>query len=384
MTNDTRIAIVGAGLGGLTAAAALHRRGFNVQVYEQAGAFARVGAGIQMSANAMRVLRGIGIADRVRRGAFQPAYWRNRDWDSGNMRFELSLGAAAEKRYGAPYLLMHRADLHQVLIEAVPGDKLHLRKRLTDIDRTGAGVTLKFEDGSAAEADIVIGADGVHSRVRTLMLGPQEPNISGRVAYRAVFASSLLGKIAIDDCTKWWGPDRHIVIYFTKRDRSELYFVTSVPEPEWCTESWSAKGDLGQLRKAFEGFHPHVQAVLHACPDVHKWALLERDPLPAWSQGGVVLLGDACHPMTPYMAQGAAVSMEDAAVLTRCLEEAGRDVDGALKRYEQVRKERTSRVQLSSHQNEWLKDKTDPDWVYDYDAWSVPLPQRAFARASGG
>ena len=128
------------------------------------------------------------------------------------------------------------------------------------------------------------------------------------------------GGFPIDDCTKWWGPDRHIVIYFVTPRRDEVYFVTSVPEPDWRTESWSAKGDLGQLRAAFEGFHPQVQAVLRACPEVYKWALYERDPLPRWGEGRVVLLGDACHPMTPYMAQGAATSIEDGAVLARCLD----------------------------------------------------------------
>jgi 6-hydroxynicotinate 3-monooxygenase len=378
MVNEMRIAVIGAGLGGLTAAAILHRRGFAVDVYEQAGGFARVGAGIQMSANAMRVLRGIGVGERIERIAFRPSYWRNRDWDTGNLRFELTLGTAAEQRHGVPYLLMHRADLHEALAASVPAEKLHFRKRLIEIDQASSGVTLKFEDGSFAEADMMVGADGVHSRVRELICGPQAPNISGRVAYRAVFPSSLLGDVAIEDCTKWWGPDRHIVIYFTKHDRSELYFVTSVPEPEWCAESWSAKGDLSQLRDTFAGFHPHVQAVLRACPEVHKWALLERDPLPAWSKDAIVLLGDSCHPMTPYMAQGAATSMEDAAVLARCLETSA-NVRGAFQRYEAARKERTSRVQLSSHKNEWLKDRTETDWVYDYDAWSVPLPDQAQA-----
>ena len=134
------------------------------------------------------------------------------------------------------------------------------------------------------------------------------------------FPAALLAGAKIDDCTKWWGPDRHIVIYYVTPQRDELYFVTSQPEPEWRNESWSAKGDLGQLRRAFEGFHPQVQAVLNACPDVHKWALYERDPLPAWCVGRVVLLGDACHPMLPYMAQGAANALEDAAVLARCIE----------------------------------------------------------------
>jgi salicylate hydroxylase/6-hydroxynicotinate 3-monooxygenase len=242
-------------------------------------------------------------------------------------------------------------------------------------------VTLHFADGSEAGADLVIGADGVHSTVRDIILGPERPVNRGRVAYRAVFPASLMGGKDIGGSrTKWWGPDRHIVIYYTKADRSEIYFVTSVPEPiEWATrESWSAKGDVAELRQAYRGFHPDVRAVLEACPDCHKWAILERDPLPRWSVGRVVLLGDACHPMTPYMAQGAATSIEDAAILARCLEAVqGEDIEGALERYEAHRKPRTSRIQAISSANTWLqKSGDDPDWLYGYDAWSVPLDPR--------
>jgi salicylate hydroxylase/6-hydroxynicotinate 3-monooxygenase len=177
--------------------------------------------------------------------------------------------------------------------------------------------------------------------------------------------------------TKWWGEDRHIVIYYTRADRSEIYFVTSVPEPaEWMTpESWSAKGDVVQLRSEYKDFHPEVRAVLDACPDCHKWAILEREPLPHWSVGRVVLLGDACHPMTPYMAQGAATSIEDAAILSRCLAEAkSDDIEAALQRYEAHRKPRTSRIQAISSANTWMqKGEQDTSWLYGYDAWNVPI-----------
>ena len=155
--------------------------------------------------------------------------------------------------------------------------------------------------------------------------------------------------------------------------------MTSVPEPaEWLTrESWSAKGDVKELRAAYEGFHPDVRAVLDACPDCHKWAILEREPLPRWSEGRAVLLGDACHPMTPYMAQGAATSIEDAAVLARCLREVnGDDIEGAFRRYEAHRKPRTSRIQAISSANTWLRTgEADTAWLYGYDAWSAPLPE---------
>jgi len=206
------------------------------------------------------------------------------------------------------------------------------------------------------------------------LFGTSPVNFTGRIAYRATYPAALLDGQKIGDCTKWWGEDRHIVIYYVKPDRSEVYLVTSQPEPDFRIESWSAKGDVRDLRSSFEGFHPQVGQVLAACPDVHKWAIMDRDALDRWADGKVTLLGDACHPMTPYMAQGAAMAIEDAAVLSRCLDGVDRDgVADAFRRFEATRKERTTRVQETSRANVWLKERTDTSWVYGYDAWSVPL-----------
>lgn len=372
------IAIVGAGMGGMAVAATLRRAGYTkLTIFEQASRFARIGAGIQMMPNSMKVLRGIGVEERLRTHAFAPYSHLNRVGDTGEVTLELPM---PESLYGAPYLCMHRADLHDALASVVPPGIVQLNKKLTGIAQHDQRVTLSFADGAQATADLVIGADGVHSTVRELILGPEQPLHKGRVAYRAVFPAALMkGKDIGPSRTKWWGADRHIVIYYTKADRSEIYFVTSVPEPaEWATpESWSAKGDVRELRKAYEGFHPDVRAVLDACPDCHKWAILEREPLPAWSRGRVVLLGDACHPMTPYMAQGAATSIEDAAVLARCLEAAeGDDIERALARYEAHRKPRTSRIQAISSANTWMqKGEQDTSWLYGYDAWNAALPE---------
>lgn len=369
------IAIVGAGMGGLAAAATLRQAGCDVRVYEQTTQFARVGAGIQMMPNSMKVLRGIGIEAGLRNVAFMPYSHLNRIWDTGEVTNELPM---PETLYGAPYLCMHRAELHCALASVVPAEIVHLGKKLVGLGQRGGGVELAFADGTRAQADAVIGADGVHSTVREILLGPEKLQWKGRVAYRAVFPSALMnGKEISASRTKWWGPDRHIVIYYTTAKRDEIYFVTSVPEPaEWMTrESWSAKGDVRELRVAYEGFHPEVRAVLEACPDCHKWAILEREPLERWSDGGVVLLGDACHPMTPYMAQGAATSIEDAAILARCLRDVdGEDIEGAFKRYEAHRKPRTSRIQAISSANTWMRTgESDTAWLYGYDAWNVPL-----------
>jgi salicylate hydroxylase/6-hydroxynicotinate 3-monooxygenase len=378
-TKDLSIAVVGAGMGGLAAAATLRRAGFDVRVYEQAPRFARIGAGIQMMPNAMKVLRAIGIEERLRKVAFAPYSHLNRVWDTGEVTRELPM---PESLHGAPYLCMHRADLHDALLSVLPRDILHLDRELTGLDPAAGGIALTFADGSRAHADAVVGADGVHSTVRELMIGPDRPLHKGRIAYRAVFPSALMnGKDIGPSRTKWWGVDRHIVMYYTNRSRSEVYFVTSVPEPaEWLTrESWSAKGDVKELRKAYEGFHADVIAVLEACPDCHKWAILEREPLARWSDGRVVLLGDACHPMTPYMAQGAATAIEDAAVLARCLAETGGDdIEGAFRRYEAHRKPRTSLIQAISSANTWMREgNSDTAWLYGYDAWNARLDRPA-------
>jgi salicylate hydroxylase/6-hydroxynicotinate 3-monooxygenase len=368
-------AIVGAGMGGLTVAATLRRVGFDAQVYEQAARFEHVGAGIQMMPNSMKVLRRIGAEEKIRTVAFEPYSHLNREWDTGRVMRELPM---PESLFDAPYLCMHRAVLHTALASVVPLEAIHLNKKLVGLDQRPSQVTLTFADGTRAQADAVIGADGVHSLVREIIIGPDAPIHKGRIAYRAVYPSALLHGCDIGPSrTKWWGPDRHIVIYYTTATRSEVYFVTSVPEPaEWLTrESWSAKGDVQELRQEYEGFHPDVRAVLAACPDCHKWAILEREPLPRWSDGRVVLLGDACHPMTPYMAQGAATAIEDAAILARCLEEVeGQDIEGAFQRYEAHRKPRTSRIQAISSANTWMRGGDgDTSWLYGYDAWNVPL-----------
>jgi 2-polyprenyl-6-methoxyphenol hydroxylase-like FAD-dependent oxidoreductase len=371
------VAIVGAGMGGLAVASTLRQVGFDAQVYEQAPRLERIGAGIQMMPNAMKVLRRIGVENQVRAMSFQPYSHLNRVWDTGEAMRELPM---PEDLFGAPYLCLHRGDLQEALLSVLPSETIHLGKKLTGLDPSSGGVTLQFADGTRAEADALIGADGVHSLVREFVAGPDAPIHKGRIAYRAVYPSSLLnGRDIGCSRTKWWDIDRHIVIYYTSASRGEIYFVTSVPEPaEWLTrESWSAKGEVHELRAAYAGFHEDVLAVLEACPDCHKWAILEREPLSRWSDGRVTLLGDACHPMTPYMAQGAATAIEDAAVLARCLAETeGDDIEGSFRRYEASRKPRTAKIQAISSANTWMRGgDDDTSWLYGYDAWNVPLAQ---------
>jgi 6-hydroxynicotinate 3-monooxygenase len=374
MARRLSVAIVGAGMGGLATAAALRRVGLDVMVYEQAAQFMRLGAGIQVGCNAMKVLRELGLEETLRSQSFYPRSWNNRDWRTGEVKFDMIFGETAERKFGAPYLLAHRGDLHAALASAVPEEFIKLSHKLVGLEQAGDDIHLTFANGATALADAVVGADGVHSVVRDILFGTSAVNFTGRIAYRTTYPAALLKGYKIDDCTKWWGDDRHIVIYYVKPDRSEVYLVTSQPEAEFRIESWSAKGDVKELRKAFAGFPDEVGQVLAACPDVHKWAIVDREALDRWAEGNVTLLGDACHPMTPYMAQGAAMAIEDAAVLSRCLEGVERDgVADAFRRFEATRRERTTLVQNTSRANTWLRQKTDTDWVYSYDAWTTPL-----------
>ena len=368
--NALSIAIVGAGIGGLAAAATLRRAGHDVALFEQAQAFARIGAGIQQSPNAVKVLRGLGLETRLRDRAFRPNSSLNRKHDSGEITWERMLGTEVEAKFGAPYFYMHRGDLHEALAGIVPDEIVHREKKLIAIQQHVDDIRLEFADGTEALADLAIGADGVHSIVRKTLWGTEAPRFTGRVAYRTTFPAALMNGATIDGSAKWWGPDRHIVMYYVTPQRDEIYFVTSTPEPEFQVESWSAKGDLEVLRQAYKKFHPQVRTVLEACPDVHKWALFERDPMPQWRKGKITLLGDACHPMTPYMAQGAATAIEDAAVIARCLDGVRRDgVEAALQLYEDHRKPRTARIQQISRLNDLDKIKIETSRVFSYDAW---------------
>lgn len=387
-TNHTpRIAIVGAGMGGLTAAAALRARGLHVDVYEQAERFLRIGAGIQMAANPMKVLRAFDLENRLRATAFQPQSKRSRDYDSGALRAEYDMSKVASK-FGAPHMVMHRGDLHAALVSALPPDIIHLGHKLSRVEQTDTSATLVFENGTQVTADAVIAADGTHSCIRSQLLGDERPTYTGRVAYRATFPSNRLDGLDLGDgTTKWWGLDRHIVMYYVTAARDEVYFTTSVPAPVPDLESWSLKADLGELRDAFAQFHPHVRKVLAACPDANKWPIFDREPLPRWGKGRVYLLGDAAHPMTPYMAQGAAAAIEDAAILARCLTGlSAAALPNGLALYEATRKPRASKIQTLSHKNkrDWMRVNPDdpeasprtdaePDWVYGYDAWQAPL-----------
>jgi salicylate hydroxylase len=369
------IGVSGGGVGGLAAALALSRAGHEVAVFEQSAAYGRVGADVNLTPNAVRALDGLGIGAALRATAARPTHRISRTWDTGEETSRLEMADAAEERYGAPQLTIHRADLLTALQGGLDGRVVRFGQRVAAIDHGATHATLVLTDGTRHQVDALIGADGIHSGVRAALFGPDAPRFTGLVAYRAVVARRLLSIPNLDAFTKWWGPTPSVqIVTFPLNRGAETFFFATLPQDDWLHESWTMRGDLAELRAAYAGFHPEARALLDACTEVMKSALYVRDPMPEWSAGRVSLLGDACHPMVPFMAQGACMAIEDAVVLGRALEGVEpADVPAALQRYEGARRPRTARVQENSLGNEWLKQGGNADWVYGYDAWTAPL-----------
>ena len=374
---SSNIAILGAGLGGVTAALMLLDAGFKVKLYEQAPKFSRLGAGIQLGPNVLKVMAKLGLDLAVEAMGSHPDSWISRNWNDGAEIADIPLGEYARRTYGAAYVTIHRGDFHRLITESVPQGILEFRKHAVRLNQDESGVRIDFADGTHATAEIVIGADGVNSLARETLLGVDPPIYSGYVGHRAVFPTSRMRERGFDlqPCVKWWSEDRHMMVYYLTHSQDEVYYVTGVPEPEWPAGISSLPSSQDEMREAFAGYHPEVQALIDASTEITKWPLLERNPLPQWSKGRIVLLGDACHPMKPHMAQGAAMAIEDAAMLARCLVEVGGtgDHQAAFSLYRTNRVERTSRVQQVSRDNSWLRTNEDPSWVYGYDVLTVGL-----------
>ncbi|MGA7325166.1 MAG: FAD-dependent monooxygenase [Rhodomicrobium sp.] len=374
MNRKTRIAVIGAGLGGLSVAGFLEREGFDVTVYEQAQSFSRIGAGIILSANAMKALRRLGIERSLVHTGIKPDCYISRAWDSGDTLYEIWFDAASEERFGGPYINIHRGDLHAVLEQAVTQKKIAFNHRLAGLDEKNGAVRLTFENGVSVEADIVIGADGIRSKVRELLLGYEEPRFAGAVAFRALFPTERLGGFNIPDCTKWWGADRHILSYFITSRRDEVYAIGVVPASRWDDEVAWLPSSRDEFLEAFVHFHTGLRRVVEAVLEVSVWPIYDRARNDTWSGGRIALLGDACHPMRPYMAAGGAMAVEDSAIMSRCLSMAG-DHAEAFSWYEATRIPRVSEVQRISIENSWMRGPTDTDWFYRYDPCTAPLSQ---------
>jgi salicylate hydroxylase len=345
------IAIIGGGIGGLTAAASLLRAGFDVLVYEQAKELGEVGAGINIGPNASRILHRLGIADDLERNGVKPLSFDQRRWDDGRVLLRSPLGEAVETAFGAPYYTLHRSDLHRALADAIPAERIHRAHRFTRLEDYGDRVQAHFDNGASVSVDALIGADGIHSAVRRALFGPEKPRFTGCVAHRGLVRSNRLTHLGLELTTQiWMGPNRHFVHYFVSAG-SLVNFVAITEEDTWLQESWVDRGDVAEVLAAFGGWHDQVRSIIAAADATYKWALFDRTPLPRWSVGRVTLLGDSCHPMLPFMGQGAAQAIEDAAALKGCLLKFPSDIPSALRLYEQLRLPRASRLQGMSEAN---------------------------------
>lgn len=384
-----KVAVVGGGIGGLSAALALLQAGFDVHVYEQAPRFGEIGAGIQISPNAWRLLHRLGLRDAMERWGVRPVAVHQKRWDDGRTLQRAPLGPEVEARFGAPYYHFHRGDLAALLAEALPKERAHAGRRLVGIEEKGRRVVARFDDGGSAEAELLIGADGIHSRVRHLTFGPEKPRFTGCVAWRGLVPAERIAHLDIEVAShNWMGPGGHCVHYWVSAKR-QMNVVCIVEHGNWTSESWTDRGDVDEVLARYEGWHPTVRSLIAAFPETFVWALHDRAPLPAWTRGRVALLGDACHPMLPMMAQGAAQAIEDGAALASLLSAMKDDLPAALARYELLRKPRATRLQEASAANRvrfHLPDgpeqrKRDEDmrnsgdrsldniaWLYDHDA----------------
>jgi salicylate hydroxylase len=389
---DLRVAIIGAGLGGIVAAIAMRRAGIQATVYEQAHAFGDVGAGIQLGPKAMKVLRALELEEGVTRFGAMPEHHVGRSWRSGRVLFKSATRKACLERFGAPFYQVQRSDLHAHLRSALPDDAIRLDKRCVGIDTTRDAVQLRFEDQSEAECDVLVGADGIHSTVRGLLFGSQAPRFTGVVCWRGqVDASRLPAGLIPPDSLNWMGQVGCIVHYYVRPGRL-VNWIAHRTTDLWAEESWSREGNKDELIGAFSGWHESLLTLFRATERCYKWALLDREPLSRWSDGRVTLLGDAAHPMLPFLAQGGAMAMEDGFVLAQCLHNSAHDVAAALRAYEALRKDRATRVQLGSRARsdicqvisplaQWRRDLgllvnqvlrpgaaiQRADWIYRYD-----------------
>jgi salicylate hydroxylase len=343
--------VIGAGIGGTAAAIALRRAGLDVSLFEKTMAQREVGAGIQISPNVSRLLSRYGLGEAMARAAVRPAAVVFRRWQDGRVLGREELGDSIENRYGAPYYHFHRADLIALLADAFGRNEIKLGRRLVDVEQDESGVTARFEDGTSERGDLLIGADGIHSQVRERLFGVEKPRFSGQIANRGLAPAERIAHLGLPlDVTNWVGPGGHFVHYFVSSGRF-LNFVAVIEEATWTREQWSDRGSISDAARKYEGWHPQIATILNAVDETYKWALFDRDPLPEWTLGRVALLGDACHPMLPYMAQGAAQAIEDGAALAACLKHAAFDIPSALRAYVTLRKPRATEVQERSRAN---------------------------------
>ena len=390
-----KVLIAGAGIGGLTAALAALRRGFDVEVYEQAPELREVGAGLQLSANGTRVFYELGVGEALKAHSCEAAGKEIRLWNTGETWKLFDLGKVSIERYGYPYLTVYRPDLLEVLLAAIGRDRIHLGAKCVGFTQTADRVQVQFENHSSVACDVLIGADGVHSQVRQSLFGEDRPQFTGIVVWRGIVPMEKLPEhMARMVGSNWVGPGAHVV-HYPLRAGKVMNFVGALERSDWQVESWSARGTTEELAADFTGWHDDVHALIRNIPAPYKWALMTRPPMERWSVGRVTLLGDACHSMVPFLAQGAAMAIEDGFVLARALSGSG-DVPVALLKYENARRERTRKAVEGSAANigrfhhpaladpakardyvarEWAGQNVAEryEWLFRYDAATAPI-----------
>ena len=397
-SSPSRIAIVGAGIAGLTAALALLQRGYDVDIFEQSVVLNEVGAGLQISPNGVKVLMDLGLEERVARISCAAAGKEVRLWNTGQTWKLFDLGEDSIARFGAPYWTVHRGDLHRVLLEAfrerMP-DRLHTGRQCLDFRQTDSWVDLHFADGSTGRYEAVVAADGVHSKARHALVGSDAPYFTGLIAWRSTIPiSKLPAELQRPVGVNWVGPGAHVITYPLRRGEL-LNFVGIVEKNDWSVESWTSRGTRDACAEDFRGWHPLVQTLTTAVEEPLKWALLGRPPLQCYAMGRVCLIGDAAHPTLPFLAQGAVMALEDGLVLARCLERL-RAPEAAFRRFDELRLKRTADIVRGSAENakrfhhaeladpalavayvtrEWKPDlvRRRYDWLFEYDPRSVAI-----------
>jgi salicylate hydroxylase len=397
-----RVAIIGGGIGGVALSGALRQRGIESHIFERAPAFGEIGAGIQMTPNGVKVLRALGLWQALSDVSFLPHSIVGRDWKTASVNFCTPLKDVCPRLYGAEFFHVHRADLHRILTTLVDPATVSCSTSCISLKQNADSATAVFADGSEFEADVIVGADGLHSVVRKALFGDESPRFTGTMCWRTVVPvpnGKLLDYVS-PDSPFWLGPHGHVVTYYVSSGRAVN--VVAIRDSEaWVEESWNVESSKEEMIEGFRGWHANLQNLFAQAEHVVKWGLFDRDPMPTWTRGRITLLGDAAHPMLPFLSQGAAMAIEDAFVLARALAGASNPPD-ALRQYERHRMPRTSRVQLESrkrgqtyHQHSRLvkayrnfvykvrqvinpqKGGIQADWVYEYDATTAPLVEGA-------
>ena len=388
-------AIIGGGVGGIAAALTLARVGYEVKVYEQSGNLAEVGAGIQIAPNASRILDRLDLTPALERVAVVADLFEFRRWADGRLVSATPLGDPIQRKFGFGYYQVHRADLLKLLFEALPGGCVEVGRRCIDLIESNNRVELRFADGGSASADVVVGADGIHSMTRDKFLARGPARFTGNVAFRALVPFEKIADLGLKrTITMHMGPGGHFIHYFVSAGRM-LNVVLLRDETDWTRESWTDRGEIDEVRAGCRGWNETVVSIIGAMDVALKWALFDRMPLSQWSFGRVTLLGDACHPMLPYVAQGASQAIEDAGALAACLANSlADDPSSALRRYEALRLPRVSAVQAMARENAGrfhLPDGPEQcardaamasrfgltpaiDWLYGYDAEAIDAP----------